>query len=198
MISVAQAGQVITFTSPPPVGAQIGGPTYLVTATGGASGNPVTFSVDTASTSGCTLSGSTVTFGPPAGTCVIDANQAGNGSYGPAPQVQQMISVAQAGQVITFTSPPGAQVGGPTYLVTATGGASGIPVTFSVDTASTSGCTLSGSTVTFGPPAGTCVIDANQAGNGSYGPAPQVQQSIGVARGHQSVTFMSAHRRPPW
>ena len=54
-----------------------------MTATGGDSGNPVTFSVDPATTNGaCTLGpdGSTVTFRH-AGTCVIDADQAGNDDY---------------------------------------------------------------------------------------------------------------------
>jgi hypothetical protein len=41
-----------------------------------------------------------------AGRCVVDANQAGNGSYTAAPQVQQTIAV-------TVTSPngPGGEVG---------------------------------------------------------------------------------------
>jgi hypothetical protein len=41
------------------------------------------------------VSGSTVTFSA-AGTCIIDANQAGNATYAAAPQVQQIIKV-QAG-----------------------------------------------------------------------------------------------------
>ena len=85
--------QTITFTSTAPPGAVVGGPAYTVTATGGASGNPVTFSIDASSTSGCSLSGSTVSFGGPAGTCVIDANQAGNASYSPAAQAQQSFPV---------------------------------------------------------------------------------------------------------
>ena len=52
-----QAGQVIVFTSTPPASPLVGG-TYTVTATGGASGNPVTFSVDATSTAGaCTVTG---------------------------------------------------------------------------------------------------------------------------------------------
>jgi YVTN family beta-propeller protein len=81
VISVGLGSQTITFTSTAPSGAVVGGPAYPVTATGGASGNPVTFSLDASSTSGCALSGSTVSFGGPAGTCVVDANQAGNTSY---------------------------------------------------------------------------------------------------------------------
>ena len=54
--------------------------TYVVTATGGGSRNPVTFGIDASSTSSaCTISDATVTFGQP-GQCVIDADQAGQGA----------------------------------------------------------------------------------------------------------------------
>ena len=69
------------------------GGTATLAATGGGSGNPVVLSVDSASGAGvCTLSGSTVTYAA-AGTCVIDANQAGNATYSAAPQVQRTITV---------------------------------------------------------------------------------------------------------
>src|ERR1019366_7222135 len=111
-----------------------------------------------------------------------------------------VISVGLGSQTITFTStaPSGAVVGRPAYPVTATGGASGNPVTFSIDASSTSGCALSGSTVTFAAPAGTCVVDANQAGNTSYSAAPQVQQSFSVGAGSQAITFTSTARRVRW
>jgi hypothetical protein len=178
--------QAITFTSTAPSGATVGS-TYKVTATGGGSGKPVTFSIDGSSTSGaCSLSGSTVSF-KAAGTCVVDANQAGNASFSAAPQVQQSFMIGAAtvvltAQAITFTStaPSGATVGG-TYTATATGGGSGKPVTFSIDSSSTSGaCSLSGSTVSFNA-AGTCVVDANQASSASYSAAPQVQQSFMIS-----------------
>jgi hypothetical protein len=171
-------GQAISFTSSPPSPALVGG-TYTVAATGGGSRNPVVFTVDRGSSTVCSISGSTVTFGAP-GSCVIDANQAGNTAYQPAPEAQQAIAV-KAAQSITFTStPPQDPYKGVTYTVTATGGGSGNPVTFSIDSSSTSaGCSVSGSTVTFGGP-GTCVIDANQGGNGSYQPATQAQQAVKV------------------
>ena len=99
-LAVGQAGQTITFTSTPPSNATVGA-SYTVTATGGASGNAVTFST----TSACTMSGSTVSF-VGVGTCVVDANQAGNADYLAAPQAQQTISVGRAPQAITFASSP--------------------------------------------------------------------------------------------
>ena len=66
-----------------------------LSATGGGSGNPVVFSVASSSGPGvCTVSGTSVTF-TAAGSCVIDANQAGNAQYVAAPQVQRTITVDQ-------------------------------------------------------------------------------------------------------
>jgi hypothetical protein len=186
---VGKGDQTITFTSTAPTDAKVGGPTYTVTATA-TSGLPVTFSIDPSASSICTIAGSTVSF-IGVGTCVINANQAGDANWNAAPQAQQTFPVAKGDQTITFTStaPVGAMVGGPTYTVTATA-TSGLPVTFTIDASATSVCSIAGSTVSF-TGAGTCVINANQAGNGTYNPAPQVQQSFAVAKGNQTITFTS-------
>src|SRR5262249_6715407 len=151
--------------------AAVGGPTYTVTATA-TSGLAVTFTIDAAATSVCSIAGSTVSF-IGIGTCVIDANQAGDGRYNAAPQVQQSFAVAKGDQTISLTStaPGGAKVGGPTYTVTATA-TSGLAVTFTIDASATAVCSIAGSTVSFISP-GTCVIDVNQAGNSNYNPAPR-------------------------
>jgi hypothetical protein len=171
--------QTITFTSTPPASAAIGGPTYTVSAVA-SSGLAVALTIDASSASVCTMSGGVVSF-TGTGTCRVDANQAGDGSYQAAPQVQQSIAVGLKSQTISFTSTPpgGATVGGSTYSVGATAG-SGLTVTFTIAAASSGVCSLSGSTVSF-TASGTCTIDANQAGNGTYAAAPQGQQSFTVS-----------------
>jgi hypothetical protein len=94
--------QTITFTSSAPVGPVVGD-SYMVSATGGGSGNPVVFSSGSATV--CSVSGSTVQF-VGAGTCVIDANQAGNADYDAAPQVSQSIVVGQAPSSTPPTTTP--------------------------------------------------------------------------------------------
>jgi hypothetical protein len=178
--------QAITFPAPGP---GVVGQSATLTATGGASGNPVVFSVDASSGAGvCTVSGTdgaTVNYLAP-GSCVIDANQAAGDGYAAAPQVQQTITVTTEGtQAITFPSPgPGAV--GQSATLTATGGGSGNPVVFTVDASSGAGvCTVSGTdgaTVNYLAP-GSCVIDANQAAGDGYAAAPQVQQTITVSAG---------------
>ena len=66
------ASQTITFTSSPPSDATVGGPTYTVSATGGGSGNPVTFTIDSSATSVCSITGSVASF-TGEGTCTIDS-----------------------------------------------------------------------------------------------------------------------------
>jgi YD repeat-containing protein len=61
-----------------------------LSATGGGSGNPVSFLSLT--TSVCTVAGTTVT-GAAVGTCTIAANQAGNATYTAAPTATQSFSV---------------------------------------------------------------------------------------------------------
>jgi Polysaccharide deacetylase len=93
-------GQTITFTSTPPAHPVASGFPYTVSATA-SSGLPVTLTTD-ATSAGCSLSGATVTF-TATGTCIVDANQAGNASYNAAPQVQQTLTVTQAKTVVTLT-----------------------------------------------------------------------------------------------
>ena len=93
--TVAKGSQAIAFTSSPPSPAVFGG-SYTPAATGGASGNPVVFSVDASSDPGvCSLNaaGTTVSL-TGAGTCVVDADQAGDADYDAAAQRQQSFTVA--------------------------------------------------------------------------------------------------------
>ena len=180
--------QTIRFTSSPPLAPVVGG-TYAAAAAG-RSGNPVVLSIDPGSGPVCTISGSIVTFNN-TGSCVIDANQAGNSTYAAAPQVQQTIRVGKTAQSISFAPPASASVGG-SATFSATGGRSGNPVVFSLDpTSGPEVCSVSGTngtTVNYAA-AGSCVIDANQAGNSTYAAAPQVQQTIRVGKTAQSISF---------
>lgn len=189
-LTVTAAPQTITFTTTAPSGVVVGTAAYTPAATGGASGNGVVFSIDAASTnSACSLSSGAFHF-EHTGNCVIDANQAGNADYLAAPQAQQTITVDQAPQTITFTGPGTGTVGTFTSL-SATGGASGNAVVFSIDASSGTGvCNVSGlngATLTFAA-VGSCAIDANQTGSADYEAAPQVQQTLTVTAATPTVT----------
>ena len=188
---VTVQGGVLTFPSACPQTITFSGPTtgsvggsYTATASA-SSGLPVSFSLDTSST-GCSLSVALVTF-TGAGTCVVDASQAGSSTYAPAPTVSVSSTISLVPQTITFSGPTTGSVGG-SYTATANA-SSGLAVSFSLDTSST-GCSLSVALVTF-TGAGTCVVDASQAGSSTYAPAPTVSVSSTVSVVTQTITFMA-------
>ncbi|MEI7745251.1 MAG: hypothetical protein WCK58_16065, partial [Chloroflexota bacterium] len=174
------------------LGQVTGNATYTATATA-TSGLGVTFSIAGASSGVCSISTATVTFTGP-GICTVYADQNGNGTYNAAPRQSQSFNVAAAmlDQTISFTTsvPETPTVGG-TYNVAATA-SSGLTVTISIDASSDPGaCSLAGATVSL-LATGSCVIDANQAGNATYNAAPQVQQTFTIAaKQAQTITWAS-------
>ncbi|WP_298627389.1 hypothetical protein [uncultured Legionella sp.] len=131
--STQKQNQTLTFTSTAPSNPMPGG-TYLVTAAA-SSGLAVDITVDHNSSSVCSISGSTVTFNA-TGTCIVNANQAGNAQHHAASQVQQSMTVSQQNQTITFTSvAPSLLMPGNTYNVAATA-SSGLAVDITVDASS--------------------------------------------------------------
>ena len=180
-----QGGQTISFTQPADTALTAGPVTLTATAT---SGLAVSF---TSTTTGvCTVSGNSVTL-VSAGTCSINASQAGNANYQAAPTVARSFAVTQGGQTISFTQPADtALTAGPvTLTATAT---SGLAVSF---TSTTTGvCTVSGNSVTL-VSAGTCSINASQAGNANYQAAPTVTKSFAVTLGANIITFNSLTNR---
>jgi len=80
-------------------------------------------------------------------------------------------------QVITFAALPNKILGDPSFTLTATGGASGNPVTFASSNPAVA--TVSGNVVTI-VGVGTVTITASQAGNAIYHAAADVPQSFTV------------------
>lgn len=172
--SVVKRSQTISFTSIAPASATVGGAAYTVTATA-TSGLAVTFSSTT--TGVCTVSGPTVSVSfVAAGTCTIAADQAGDATYAAAVRVTQSFTVSKSAQSITFTSsaPASAMLGDAPYAVAASA-SSGLVVTFTSATPSV--CTVSGTSVSY-VAAGTCSVNADQAGNATWAAAPQATQSF--------------------
>ncbi len=177
-LTITPLSQTITFTSSPPTAPAVGS-SYTVTATGGGSGNPVVFSADPSSTSGCTINGSVVTFGPPAGTCTIDANQAGSAAYSPATTAQQTVTSALTSQTITFTNPNPDSIylgSSLTYQIDAT--ASGGGVLAYATTSLT--CVVSAGGTISDLQSGPCVVDVTAAGTSYDSPAPTATFTLTV------------------
>jgi len=127
------------------------------------------------------------TYTPPAGTVLPAGQQTLSVTLTPNNTTQYAsatdtvtITVNPAPQSITFT-PPASPVTYPVSPITlsATGGGSGNPVTFSIVSGPGSVSGTNGSTLTI-TGIGAVVVAANQAGNTNYTAAPQVTQSIVV------------------
>ncbi len=185
--SISKASQTISITSGPTSVAV--GTSYTITAVA-TSLLPVTF---TSSTTGvCTVASSTVTLAS-TGTCTLRADQAGDANYSPAPQATQSFTVGAAPQAISITSTaPTSPVVGQTYTPTATTNAS---LTVSFVSATLSVCSISGNIVTFDA-VGVCTINFVQNGNGAFGPAPVLNQSMTVGPATQTLTITSTAVSP--
>jgi putative cell wall-binding protein len=184
--AVTTIPQTITFTAPADTDVTAGPVTVAATAD---STLAVTFT--SATTTVCTVSGSTVAL-LTVGVCTIDADQAGNASYAPAPTFVRSFNVTSTAggssstpQTIAFIGPSdtGVSAGPVTVIATAD---SGLPVDFT--SGATAVCTVSGSTVTL-VAAGVCTIDADQAGDSTFAAASTVAQSFNVIATSQAITF---------
>ena len=98
------------------------------------------------------------------------------------------LTVNATTQTISFTASSTMTYGCVPITLTATGGASGNPVTFSVLSGPGS---ITGSTLIING-AGPVVVAANQAGNGTYAAATQVTQSIVVNPAPSAIAIASS------
>ncbi|MGA9671054.1 MAG: choice-of-anchor D domain-containing protein, partial [Terracidiphilus sp.] len=170
-VGIGSTQQTITFGAIP---AQAANSTLSLAATA-SSGLPVVFTSTTPSI--CTVSGSTDSL-LAAGTCAIQANQAGSPVYAAAPTVTQNFTVNLTAQTITFGSIPVQAINSSVGVSLSATASSGLPVNFSSTTPGI--CTVSTSTATL-LAAGTCTIQASQPGDGVvYASAPTVTQSFAV------------------
>jgi hypothetical protein len=164
----------------------------------------VVFSIDATSGAGvCNVSGidgTTLGYTAP-GSCVVDANQAGDTAYSPAPQVQRSIVVVEApapsraGQTISFALLP-KRAPALSALTVRASASSGLAVSFSTTTPKVCNAHVSrnGAAVALHRP-GTCTVVASQAGNVSYAPAAPVSRSFTVSKAAQTITFVALPKR---
>lgn len=107
-----------------------------------------------------------------------------SGLISPGPSSRTLFAHYRVPQTITFPVIGNQTFGAPDFALNATA-SSGLPVTFSAGPSTV--CTVSGSTLHI-VNAGSCTVNANQAGNASFLPAPQVQRSFQVLAGVFTVT----------
>jgi gliding motility-associated-like protein len=180
-LTVGKASQTIVFTAL--ANKNFGDANFVLTATGGASGNTVSYTSSDPLVA--TVSGSTVTI-VGSGTTTITASQLGNANYNAATSVGQTLTVGKASQTIVFTALANKNFGDANFALTATGGASGNTVTYTSSDPLVA--TVSGSTVTV-VGSGSTTITASQLGNANYNAATSVGQTLTVGKASQTIVF---------
>jgi hypothetical protein len=175
---VQKIGQTITVTAPAPAYAAYNS-SFTVAATGGASGQPVTY----ASSGVCALVGATFTMTSGTGTCTVHFLQAGDDNYNAAPEVTEETTAQKVDETITFP-PLSDRAFGETFTVSAIGGGSVNPVTFSIAGGPATATGPNGSAVKV-TGVGSITVRASQAGDSNYNDAPDVDR---VFYGNKAAT----------
>lgn len=186
-LTVNMGDQTITFS--PLTDVTIGDPTFNLT---GSASSGRSLSYVSSDPAVATVSGSTVTI-VAIGTTTITASQAGDSDWNAAIDGTQSLTVnSKLSQTITFSALAAVTYGDADVSLSATGGASGNPVTFV--SSNTAVATVSGSTVTI-LSAGTTNITASQAGDSSFNPAIGVVQGLTVDQRSISVVATSGQSK---
>jgi hypothetical protein len=194
-VSQKRAPQSISFTSDPGSTPTVGD-RYDVTATGGDSGKPVTFSAGPDSAAVCSVvshldSSATVRL-TGRGKCTIDAAQADTRGY--LAGAQQQSFAVKAAVALAFTSHPSTPRVGDTYQAAAGSDSLGA---VAYRSGSPGSCSVSPDGVVTFFHATDCTVQASQSANGDY-LAGSATQIIHTRRAVQTVVFTShaPHRAP--
>ncbi len=165
------------YPSTPPAAGSVN-ETYTPSATA-TSGDKVQINLNSSST-GCSLSDGKVTF-TGNGVCVIDFNDPGNGAFAAASEVKQMITIgsgnAKSQGAITITST--STVFGHPLALTSEGGSGDGALTYVVTSPGTAQCTINGDVLTS-VAAGTCVVTADKASDGTYLAASSLATTVTI------------------
>ena len=174
------------------------GTTGTATVTGGSGTGLVSFSAG--ASTGCSVTGTTVSVSNAAGTCSLTATRAADSNYSATTSAVFPVTLLQAAQAISFTTPAPASAGYNSTFPVGALSTSGLTVVLSVDASSSSVCSLgtqsvaagvTSATVTMLSGTGTCTIDANQSGNGNYIAAAQ-QQTSATATKIDAFTYVTS------
>ena len=158
-----------------------------LSSAGGAGSGAVTYAVTTAGTAGCSIvAGELRTTGDVGTTCGVTATKAASTNYLQAVSSEVTVTVTvKAVQSITFVAPADRDYTTMPFTAVAT---SDSDLTVGLTSATPSICSAAGLSVTMLLP-GTCILDADQAGNTNFLGASTLRSSFEIAPAAQAVTW---------
>ena len=158
-----------------------------LTSTGGAGSGQVSYLVSSVGSAGCSIvAGELRTTGDVGSTCAIAAYKAASINYVQASSAEVTVTVSgRATQVVDFSAPSDREFSASPFNVEATADSG---LTVSLTSASPLVCSVSGLMVTMRLP-GTCLLDADQTGDGNYLSAVSSRRSFEVTPAIQSVSW---------
>ena len=162
--------------------------TISATAT---SGLPVSFSIISGPAS---ISGDTISLTGAVGTVTVEATQAGDINFNPAPPVSQSFMVTKVGQTISFIAIPNKAPNDPPFTISASA-SSGLPVSFSILSGP---ATIQDSTITLTGATGIVQVEASQMGDTLYDMAVPVVNSFEVADSSSSIGELESGKIILW
>ncbi|MBB5634787.1 hypothetical protein HDE68_000672 [Pedobacter cryoconitis] len=176
-LALAKTPQTLTFTNTFPATYKVGDPDFTLTANSSAGLTAFQYTVAPAGI--LQLTGSTVKI-IGGGTAIITLTEPGNTTVEPGITTKS-ITVTAASQTITGLPATFSPVYGDANItLSATGGASGNPVTYTSDDPTIAGITAGNQLVI--KKSGNVIIRANQLGNANYSPATEVISTLTIAK----------------
>ncbi|PKN80825.1 MAG: hypothetical protein CVU47_08670 [Chloroflexi bacterium HGW-Chloroflexi-9] len=166
------------------------GATGTATVTGGDGSGAYVFSHG--ASTGCTVSGTTVTVTDASGTCALTATRAGDANYNASPASAGFtVTLVKANQAAPTVTGPVSVTFGSTGTASASGGEGTGEFTFSHG--ASTGCTVIGDTVTVTNASGTCTLTVTRATDTNYNAsAASAPFTVTLAKANQAAVTVTA------
>lgn len=129
-------------------------------------GGTITYSVTSAGTTGCTLSGLVLSFSSP-GNCTVRMTAPINGDFAVA-TIDKTFVISKPAQTITWAQKTQFESGSDAKTLDPASASDSGSITYSVQDAGTAGCVVAGSSLSF-TKAGTCIVRALASETTNFG-----------------------------
>ncbi len=164
------------------------GSTATLTSSGGSGMGAVSYSAG--SSTGCSVSGSILSVTNAGGTCSITATKAGDPNYNEASSLAATVMLRKANQAALAVIAPGSLTYGTTTALTSSGGSGTGAVSYSAG--SSTGCSVSGSTLSVTNASATCMATATKAGDSNYNEASSLPATVTLQKANQETLLVIA------